>query len=104
MSDSTVMDPTLKDKEKLENKKPKQYQVVFLNDDFTSMEFVTHMLSRYHGKNGEAAQKIMMEVHEKGKAIAGIYTHEIAETKVFLVNQQAKINQFPLKNIMEEVQ
>ena len=100
---SEVMDPILKDKEKLKSKKPKMYQVVFLNDDFTSMEFVTYMLSRYHGKNGEEAKKIMMDVHEKGKAIAGIYTAEIAETKVFLVNQQAKINQFPLKTIMEEV-
>ena len=101
---SEVMDPILKDKKKLESKKPKMYQVVFLNDDFTSMEFVMHMLSRYHGKSGDEATKITTEVHEKGKGIAGTYTHEIAETKVFLVQQQAKINDFPLKNTMEEVQ
>jgi ATP-dependent Clp protease adaptor protein ClpS len=98
-----VMDPTLKDKEKLKSKEPNMYNVVFVNDDFTSMEFVVLMLQKYHSKSQEEAAKIMMDVHEKGKGIAGIYTHEIAETKAFMVNHRARIVGFPLKNIIEKV-
>lgn len=98
-----VMDPTLKDKEKLKYKEPNMWKVVFMNDDFTPMDFVVAMLQKYHNKDVESAKKIMMDVHEKGKGIAGTYTHEIAETKMFMVNSRAQISGFPLKNVIEEV-
>jgi ATP-dependent Clp protease adaptor protein ClpS len=105
MSDIDVMDPEIVDvtdtKKKLEQ--PKMYQVVFLNDDFTSVPFVTEMLQKFHSKNREEAEKITSEVHTKGKAIAGVYTHEIAETKVHQVNIAASKNDppYPLKTVME---
>jgi ATP-dependent Clp protease adaptor protein ClpS len=102
-NDISVMDPDLKDKEELKNKKPNMWQVVFLNDDFTPMDFVVEMLQKYHSKSLEEASKIMMDVHEKGKGIAGTYTHEIAETKMHMVNHRAKASAHPLRTSIEEV-
>ena len=84
-----------------QSKIPKKYKVILLNDDFTPMEFVTHVLQRFFQKNREQAQSIMLEIHHKGAGLAGIYTLEIAEMKSMQVNQYARMNQHPLKSIVE---
>lgn len=83
-------------------KKPSMYKVILLNDDFTPMDFVILILKRFFRKSEEDADRIMLQVHHQGAGIAGVYSHEIAETKVYLVNEFARSNQHPLKCIMEE--
>ncbi|NPA59295.1 MAG: ATP-dependent Clp protease adapter ClpS [Epsilonproteobacteria bacterium] len=83
-------------------KHPKKYKVIMLNDNYTSMEFVVDVLMSIFHKNYEQAQDIMLEIHKKDKAVCGVYTHEIAETKVMQVLSKAKKHTFPLKAIMEE--
>ncbi len=80
---------------------PRKYKVILLNDDFTPMNFVTFVLQRYFGKTAEQAEKIMLEVHQQGSGIAGVYTREVAEMKVQQVNGVSKQNEYPLKTIME---
>jgi len=82
---------------------PKQYKVLLHNDDYTSMEFVIEVLMHVFHKNLADSEKIMLEIHHAGKGICGIFTHEIAETKVHQVKQLAKTNGFPLLATMEEV-
>ena len=82
---------------------PKQYKVLLHNDDYTSMEFVIEVLMHVFHKNLANSEKIMHEIHQAGKGICGIFTHEIAETKVHQVKQLAKTNGFPLLATMEEV-
>jgi ATP-dependent Clp protease adaptor protein ClpS len=77
-------------------KQPPQYKVLLLNDDYTPMEFVVYVLERYFSKSLPEAELIMSEAHEKGVSIAGVYTFEIAETKVYQVTQAAKEAQYPL--------
>ncbi len=89
-----------KTKEKV--KKPPLYKVLLHNDDYTTMEFVVHVLMRYFGKSENEANDVMLEVHHAGIGIAGVYTYEIAETKVLLVTEEAKRKQFPLKVTMEK--
>jgi ATP-dependent Clp protease adaptor protein ClpS len=84
-------------------KKPKKYKVVLLNDDYTPMEFVVQVLTKFFGMNQELATKVMLTVHTKGKAICGEYSYEIAETKVELVNDYSRQHQHPLLCTMEEV-
>ena len=81
---------------------PKKYKVFILNDDYTSMEFVVEILTAIFHKTHEEAQTIMLEVHKKDKGLCGVYTHEIAETKVMQVITKAKDSGFPLKATMEE--
>lgn len=81
---------------------PKLYKVILLNDDFTPMDFVVLVLKRFFNKTDETATQIMLDVHQKGAGIAGIYTLENAEMKVMQVNQFARMNQHPLKSTMEE--
>jgi len=81
---------------------PKKYKVFLLNDDYTSMDFVIDILISVFHKTYEEAEAIMLDVHKKEKAICGIYTHEIAETKVLIVHKKAKDSGFPLQCIMEE--
>lgn len=81
---------------------PKQYNVFLLNDDYTSMDFVIDILMGVFRKNFQEANRIMMEVHQKGSGLCGVYSYEIAETKVFQVEKRARENGFPLKAIMEE--
>lgn len=81
---------------------PKKYKVYLLNDDYTSMDFVVEILTNIFHKNQEEAQRIMLEVHNNQKGLCGIYTYEIAETKVAQVATKAKENGFPLKATMEE--
>lgn len=81
---------------------PKKYKVFLLNDDYTSMDFVVDVLISIFHKSHEEAEKIMLEIHNKDKGLCGVYTHEIAETKVKQVMKKAKENDFPLKATMEE--
>lgn len=83
-------------------KEPSRYKVILLNDDFTPMEFVVEVLQIFFNLNGEVATRIMLNVHTKGKGICGVYTKDIAETKVNQVNQFARDNEQPLLCTMEE--
>jgi len=83
-------------------KLPKKYKVFILNDDYTSMDFVVDILISVFHKSYEQAEKIMLEVHKKDRGLCGVYSHEIAETKVMQVLKKAKDSGFPLKATMEE--
>jgi ATP-dependent Clp protease adaptor protein ClpS len=86
----------------LEVSEPKKYKVLLLNDDYSTMEFVVEILKTIFRKDEEEATQIMLNVHETGKGVCGIYTYEIAATKVEQVKRNARRAQFPLKAIMEE--
>jgi ATP-dependent Clp protease adaptor protein ClpS len=81
---------------------PPMFKVILLNDDFTPMDFVVHILSKFFAKSNEEATTIMLQVHQQGSGVAGIFSHEIAETKVYLVNDYSKKNKHPLKCVMEK--
>jgi ATP-dependent Clp protease adaptor protein ClpS len=83
-------------------KKPSLYKVLLLNDDYTPMEFVVHVLQKYFGKNREDAERIMLHVHQKGVGMCGVYTFEIAETKVTQVMDFSRSNNHPLQCTMEK--
>jgi ATP-dependent Clp protease adaptor protein ClpS len=84
-------------------KKPGMYKVVLLNDDYTPMEFVVLVLQKFFRMDAETATRIMLQVHTQGKGVCGVFTKEIAETKVALVDSYAKQNQHPLLCEMESV-
>ena len=88
--------------EKSDTQKPSLYKVVMLNDDYTPMEFVVEVLITIFGMNKNNATKIMLDIHTKGKGICGIYTYEIAETRVDQVMRMAKHHMHPLLCSMEE--
>ncbi|WP_331774231.1 ATP-dependent Clp protease adaptor ClpS [Sulfurospirillum sp. 1612] len=88
--------------EQLELHEPRLYKVRLLNDDFTSMDFVIMILMELFHFNSEKAAAIMFKIHEEGSAVCGIFTYEIAETKVSQVHALAKEHNFPLRAIMEE--
>ncbi len=81
---------------------PKQYMVLLLNDDYTSMDFVVEVLMNIFHKNYQEAEQIMLDVHQKDKGICGVYTYEVAETKVMQVSKLAREQGYPLKATMEE--
>jgi len=81
---------------------PKRYMVILVNDDFTPMEFVVLILKEFFNLDEEAATRIMLNVHTKGKGVCGIYSKDIAETKVVLVNEFARENEHPLLCTMEQ--
>lgn len=81
---------------------PKKYKVLLLNDDYSTMDFVIEVLTTIFRKSVEEATKIMLNIHNNGRDICGIYTHEIASTKVAQVKSEARKHGFPLKAIMEE--
>ena len=87
---------------KPKTKRPPLYKVMLLNDDFTPMEFVVMVLERFFGVNHTQAFEIMLAVHEKGLAVVGVFSHEIAETKVAQVMDAARQNQHPLQCTMEK--
>lgn len=89
-------------KTKPQTKKPPLYKVLLLNDDFTPMEFVVHVLERFFGINTTQATEIMMQVHKKGLAVVGVFSFEVAETKVMQVMEYSKKNQHPLQCTMEQ--
>ena len=82
-------------------KKPQPYRVLMLNDDYTPMEFVVHVLERFFQKNREEATRIMLHVHRRGVGVCGVFTYEIAETKVTQVMDFARRHQHPLQCTME---
>ncbi len=84
-------------------KPPKKYKVVLLNDDYTPMEFVVQILSKFFKMNQEEATQIMLMVHTKGEAVCGEFNYQIAETKVEQVNDYSRQHQHPLMCTMEEV-
>ena len=83
-------------------KKPEFYEVILLNDDFTTMEFVVKVLQLFFNMTKATANKIMLKIHNEGSAVCGVYPYEVAETKVMQVINFAKQNQYPLKCIMKK--
>lgn len=77
--------------------KPKKFAVVFTNDDFTPMDFVVAVMQQIFGHDEASAVAVTMDIHKKGKGVAGVYTYEIAESKAMLAMQAAIANEFPLK-------
>ena len=90
------------EKPKEKTRKPDLFKVVLLNDDYTTMEFVVHVLETVFNKPSAEAYRVMMEVHVTGKGLCGMYTYEIAETKVATVHEMARDNGFPLRATIEE--
>jgi len=85
-----------------ELKLPPMYRVLLLNDDYTTMEFVVQVLQSVFHKSAADATQIMLHIHRTGNGVAGVYTHEVAETKVAVVEAMAREHEFPLKCTMEE--
>ncbi|MGB8327366.1 MAG: ATP-dependent Clp protease adapter ClpS [Steroidobacteraceae bacterium] len=83
-------------------KQPPLFEVVLLNDDYTPMEFVVDVLEKFFGMNRPAATRVMLEVHTQGKGVCGVFTYEIAETKVAQVTTYSRDNQHPLMCTLEE--
>jgi ATP-dependent Clp protease adaptor protein ClpS len=89
-------------KTKPKTQKPSLYRVLILNDDYTPMEFVVHVLERFFNKDRESATRIMLHVHHHGVGECGVYTYEVAETKVTQVMDFARKHQHPLQCVMEK--
>ncbi len=83
-------------------KRPPLYKVILINDDYTPMDFVVHILENFFSLDRQNATRVMLEVHTRGKGICGIFTHEVAETKVAQVNSYAREHQHPLLCTMEK--
>lgn len=101
-SDWDYEDGLAVDEAKPKLKPPKRYKVILLNDDYTPMEFVVQILSKFFSMDQEKATQIMLMVHTKGKAICGEFSYQIAETKVEQVNDYSRQHQHPLLCTMEE--
>lgn len=95
-------DAGLLTKTRTRTQRPPLYKVLLLNDDYTPMEFVVHVLERFFGTNRQQAIEIMLTVHRKGLAVVGVFSFEIAETKVTQVMDYARRNQHPLQCTMEK--
>jgi len=96
ISDTSVAEATP------EVKQPPLFQVLLFNDDYTPMEFVVDVLERFFGMGRTKATQVMLEVHMHGKGVCGVFTHEIAETKVALVTRYSRDHQHPLMCTLEE--
>jgi ATP-dependent Clp protease adaptor protein ClpS len=83
-------------------KKPSMYKVIILNDDYTPMEFVVQILETFFNMGREKATRVMLHVHTRGMGVCGVYTKDVAETKVTQVNDYSRSNQHPLMCTMEE--
>ncbi len=90
-------------KERKKTKRPKRWKVLLHNDDFTTMDFVVHILMKHFHKSAAEATQVMLEVHYKGAGVAGIYPREVAETKVAEVTDDALANEMPLQVTAEPV-
>jgi len=101
LSKSSTSD-AVQEKTRVEKKEPKEYQVILLNDDYTTMEFVVMVLEHVFSKGPAEAYRIMMQVHVNGRGLAGVYPWEVAETKVDAVATLAKSAGYPLKAVIEE--
>lgn len=89
-------------KTRVRTKKPSMYKVLLLNDDYTPMEFVIAILERFFNKKAEDATRIMLHVHQNGVGVCGVFTYEVAETKVTQVMDYARQHQHPLQCTMEK--
>lgn len=89
-------------KTRAKTKKPSMYKVLMLNDDYTPMEFVVHILERIFNKSQDEATTIMLHVHQKGVGLCGVFTYEVAETKAAQVMELARHNQHPLQCTIEK--
>lgn len=96
------MSTSTKTRQKTQTAQPQQWKVLLLNDDYTPMDFVVYVLERFFNKQSEEANRIMMHVHQKGVGICGVYTYEVAETKVAQVTNFARQHQHPLQCTMEK--
>lgn len=83
-------------------KRPPLYKVLLLNDDYTPMEFVVHVLETFFGMNREKATQVMLHVHTRGMGVCGVFSKDVAETKVAQVNDHSRANQHPLLCTLEE--
>ncbi len=100
--DGSTSDVDLLTKTKPKTDKPPLYKVMLLNDDYTPMEFVVHVLERFFGMNHAQAFELMLTVHKKGLAVVGVFSFEVAETKVAQVMDFARRHQHPLQCTMEK--
>lgn len=89
-------------KERVRTQKPSMYKVLLLNDDYTPMEFVVHVLEKFFNKTRPEATDIMLQVHRRGVGLCGVYTYEIAESKVAQVSEFSRVNEQPLQCTMEK--
>ncbi|NQW10685.1 MAG: ATP-dependent Clp protease adapter ClpS [Alphaproteobacteria bacterium] len=89
-------------KTRTKTKKPSMYKVIMLNDDYTPMEFVVHVLERFFSKNRDEATRIMLHVHQRGVGVCGVFTYEVAETKVTQVMDFARQHNHPLQCTLEK--
>lgn len=89
--------------ERTRTKKPKQYKVLLLNDDYTTMDFVVSVLEGIFMKTPSESVQIMLEVHNRGRGLAGIFSKQIAEAKIGLTHEKARASGYPLRCILEEV-
>jgi ATP-dependent Clp protease adaptor protein ClpS len=89
-------------KTRSKTKKPTPYKVLMLNDDYTPMEFVVHSLQRFFKMSLEEATRVMLHVHQKGVGVCGVFSYEVAETKVTQVMDYARQNQHPLQCTLEK--
>lgn len=102
MKNDTIDSTIIEKKSDTIFKKPSMYYVIYLNDDYTTMEFVTWTLIKFFNKTEEEAEIITQKIHEEGKGTAGLYSKEIAETKMYDVQNIARLNEYPLALIMEK--
>ncbi|MDP4177478.1 MAG: ATP-dependent Clp protease adapter ClpS [Bacillota bacterium] len=98
MAEKTILKDEIKDK----IKRPSMYKVIIYNDDYTTMDFVVEVIMRVFHKSNVEATKIMLDVHNLGRGIVGIYSYDIASSKISKVNKMARSEGFPLKLSMEE--
>lgn len=89
-------------KTKPKTKKPSMWRVVLLNDDYTPMEFVVYVLEKFFGLDQQSAVQVMLHVHQKGVGVCGVFSYEVAETKVTQVIDFARVNEHPLQCTMEK--
>jgi len=100
-SDTGSQDPGIAVADETKLEQPKMYKVLMHNDDYTTMEFVIHILMKFFGKNQEEAHGVMLKVHHDGVGICGIYTFEVAESKSVKVNRYSRGKGHPLKSSVE---